>query len=178
MFVIHFLEAMQIEHDEAEGLTIPARAIEFLLECFGEEPSIVEIGERVGDGVELEFFQVLIFDEDGNTKKSQTSEDIQEGGVQRDLAIGAIAELATASEHVIPDLQTLGFAQIQMSDHAEVSLEKLTTRRQIESIERIDKQLEIGILNRHARGRRDAGAGHIRYGPNLCLSPRGLGKAE
>jgi hypothetical protein len=110
----------------------------------------------------LEFFQVFVFDEDGNTKKSQTSEDIQEGGVQRNLTIGAIAELATASEHVIPDLQALGFAQIQMSDHAEVSLEKLTTRGQTESIERIGKQLEIRILNRHARGHRGAGAGHIR----------------
>jgi len=178
MLVIHFLEAVQIQHDEAKGLTIPARAIEFLFECFGEEPSIVEIGERIGDSIELEFFQVFVFDEDGNTKKSRSSEDIQQSGVEGNLTIGAIAKLATASEHVIPDLQTLGFAQIQMSDHAEVSLEKLTTRRQIESIERIDKQLEIRILNRHARGRRGAGAGHIRYGPNLCLSPRGLGKAE
>src|SRR6266850_4640835 len=175
MFVIHFLEAMQIEHDEAEGLTIPARAIEFLLECFGKEPPIVEIGERIGDGVELEFFQVVVFDEDGNTKESRLREDIHQSGDNRNLTIGAIAKLAAASKHVIPDLQTLGFAQIQMSDHAEVSLEKLTTRRHIE---RIDKQLEIGILNRHARGRRGAGAGHIRYGPNLCLSPRGLGKAE
>ena len=159
-------------------MTVTSGAIEFLFECFGKEPPIIEISERIGDGVELEFFQVFVFDEDGNTKKSRSSEDIHQSGDKRNLTIGAIAELATACEHVIPDLQTLGFAQIQMSDHAEVSLEKLTTRRQIESIERIDKQLEIGILNRHARGHRGAGAGHIRYGPNLCLSPRGLGKAE
>src|SRR6266436_1620193 len=78
MLVIHFLEAVQIQHDETQWLTIAPRAIEFLLECFGEEPSIVEIGEGVGDGVELEFFQVFILDEDRNTKKSQASEDIQE----------------------------------------------------------------------------------------------------
>src|ERR1700674_2096195 len=127
MLVIHFLEAVQIEHDETQWLTIAPSAIKFLFECFGEEPSIVEIGEGVGDGVELEFFQVFIFDENRNTKKTQTSKDIHQSGDQRNLTIGAIAKLAAASKHVIPDLQTLGFAQIQMSDHAEVSLEKLTT---------------------------------------------------
>jgi len=176
MLVIHFLEAMQIQQDEAQGLTVTSGAIEFLFECFGEEPPIVEIGERIGDGVELEFFQVVVFDEDGNTKKTHSSEDIYQSGDNRNLTIGAIAELAAAREHVIPDLQTLSFAQIQMSDHTEVSLEKLTTRRQIESIERIGKQLEIRILNRQARGRRGAGAGHIRYGPNLCLSRGVWGK--
>src|SRR5256885_2241735 len=64
------------------------------------------------------------------------------------------------------------------SDRTKISLEKLAARRQIETLERVCQQLEIGILNRQAQGRRGAGAGHIRYRPNLCLSPRGLGKAN
>jgi hypothetical protein len=34
-----------------------------------------------------------------------------------------------------------------MSDRTEVSLKKLTARRQIEALERVCQQLEIGILN-------------------------------
>src|SRR6266436_1891110 len=64
-----------------------------------------------------------------------------------------------------------------MSDRTEVSLKKLTARRQIEAFERVCQQLEIRVLNRQTRGRRGAGAGHIRYRPNLCLSPR-VGESE
>ena len=46
-----------------------------------------------------------------------------------------------------------------------------------ETLERVRKQLEIRVFDRQARGRRGAGAGHDRYKPNLCLSPRGLGQA-
>jgi len=98
-------------------------------------------------------------------------------GVERNLTIGAIAKLAAASEHVIPDLQTLGFAQIQMSgSRGSIAGETDHARRQIESIERIDKQLEIRILNQHARGAGAPGLGIS--GMDLTLPiPAGFGES-
>ena len=89
------------------------------------------------------------------------------------MAAGLFAQFTAAREHVIPNLHTFGFAQIKVSDCAEIPLQELAARRLIKSIERVHKQLEIGILNRQARGRRGAGAGHSRYSPYLCL-PRGV----
>ncbi len=94
------------------------------------------------------------------------------------MTTNEIGELAAAREHLLPNTDTFGFAQIEVSDRTEISLKELTARRQIEAVERVCQQLEIRILNRQARGRRGAGAGHIRYRPNLCLSPRGLGESD
>src|SRR5216683_18564 len=47
-----------------------ARTVEFFLERFGEEAAIVETGERIGGGVDLEFFVLVIFENDGNAEKS------------------------------------------------------------------------------------------------------------
>jgi len=53
-------------------------------------------------------------------------------------------------------------------------LEELSASRQIERLECIGEQLEIGIFQRRPRGRWDAGAGHI--GSNLTFAcPRGGG---
>src|SRR5580658_2430918 len=89
-----------------------------------------------------------------------------------------LAEFAATHEHLIPELYTLSFAKIEVRDSAEVTLEELAARRNIKAFERVSKQLEVRILNRQARGRRGAGAGHIRYTPDFSLSPRGLGKAH
>jgi hypothetical protein len=43
-------------------------------------------------------------------------------------------------------LQALAFAEIEMRDRAEIPLEKLTTSREIKSLECVGEQLEIGIF--------------------------------
>jgi hypothetical protein len=137
----------------------------------------METGQGIGDGIEFQSLQLVVLNEDGNTKKARGGKDIGQRSLERNRTADEIGEFATARNHFIPNLHTFSFAQIEMSDRTEISLKKLAARGQIEALERIGKQLEIGILNRQARGRRGAGAGHIRYRPNLCLSPRGLGKA-
>jgi hypothetical protein len=178
VLVIDFLEAVQVERYQSQGLAVAARAIEFLIESFCEEPAVVKAGQRVGDGIEFQPLQFFILNEDGNTKKTRRGKDIGKRGLQGNGTSDETGELAAARKHFIPNLQALGFAQIEMSDRTEVSLEELAARRQIETFESVCQQLEVRILNRQARGHRGAGAGHIRYRPNLCLSPRGLGKAN
>src|ERR1700688_479597 len=61
-----------------------------------------------------------------------------------------------------------------MRDGARIALEELPASRQIESLECIGEQLEIGIFQRRTEWRWDAGAGHI--GSNLTFAcPRGGG---
>ena len=54
VLVVDFLEAMQIENDEAERLAVTAGAIQFFFEGFAEESAVVEAGKGIGDGIQLQ----------------------------------------------------------------------------------------------------------------------------
>src|SRR5258708_18873499 len=84
--VIYFFEEVKVECDQAERLAIAPRAIEFLFECFSEEPAVVETRQGIGHGIEFQPLEVVILDEDGNTKKAGGREDIRERGFQGNLA--------------------------------------------------------------------------------------------
>jgi len=53
VLVVHFLEAMKVQDYETERTAIAMRAIEFLLEGFAEEATIVEACEGISNSVEL-----------------------------------------------------------------------------------------------------------------------------
>jgi hypothetical protein len=53
------------------------------------------------------------------------------------LTTDETAELAAACEHLIPNLHTLSFMQIEVSDRTEISLKELAARGQIEAFERV-----------------------------------------
>ncbi|PYU68482.1 MAG: hypothetical protein DMG49_15940 [Acidobacteria bacterium] len=97
----------------------------------------METGQGIGHGIEFQPLQLVVLDEDGYTKKTGGGKDIGERRFQRNLTTQKIGELAAAREHLIPNFYTLSFAQIEVSDRAEVSLEKLAARRQIKVLERI-----------------------------------------
>src|SRR5713226_10701281 len=120
VLVIYFLEAVQVECDQSERLAIASRAIEFLLERFGEEPAVVEARQGISHGIEFQPLQVVILDEDGNTKKTEGRKDIRESGLERNLTTDEIRELAAAREHLIPNFYTLSFAQIEVSDRTKI----------------------------------------------------------
>src|SRR5260370_40658809 len=69
VLVIYFFEAVQVECDQAERLAIAPRAIEFLFECFSEEPAVVESRQRIGHGIEVQPLGVCLLCECGNTKQ-------------------------------------------------------------------------------------------------------------
>ena len=50
VFVVYFLKPVQIKSHQTEGMRIAARPIEFLVERFIEEPTVVQAGKRIGDG--------------------------------------------------------------------------------------------------------------------------------
>ena len=85
VLVIHFLEAMEIQDDQAERLAVAARAIQFLFEGFTEKSAVVETRQGIGHRVEFQLLQLVVFDEDGNTKKTGGGKDIHESRFQRDL---------------------------------------------------------------------------------------------
>src|SRR5260370_24171358 len=137
VLVIYFLEAVQVQSNQCQGLNVAPRAIEFFLECLSEESAIVESCQRIGHGTELEFLQVVVLDEDGDAQETRRGENIRERGFQRNLTTEKSGKLSPANEHLIPDLHTFVFAQIEVSDRTEISLWKLAARRQIEAFERI-----------------------------------------
>ena len=177
MFVVYFFEAAQIQNHQAQRLRVTARTIQFFFERFSKKPAVVEAGQGIGDRIQFELLEFLVLQDDRHTEKSGSSEHIHKSRLQNNGTARLIGEGPTAIEHFVPDLHTLRFAQFNVTDCAEKALEKLSPRGQVETLECIRKQLEIRVLDRQTRGREGAGAGHIRYKPNLCLSPRGMGQA-
>jgi len=70
VLIIYFLEAVQVQGDQAERLAVAARAIEFFLKGFREEPAVVETGQGIGNRVEFQAFEFVILNENGNTEKA------------------------------------------------------------------------------------------------------------
>src|ERR1700756_1393012 len=118
-----------------------------------------------------------MLNDDRHAKEAPGCEHIPQGSLESHLSSCLSCHRAPPREHFIPDLNALRFAQLDVADRPQEALQKLSACRQVYTLERVCKQLEIRILNRQTRGRKGAGAGHIRNKPNLCLSPRGLGLA-
>src|SRR6266567_1414508 len=70
VLVVHFLEAMKIEDNQAQRMSVAASAVEFLVKIFGEEAAIVEAGEWIGDRVAMQILEVLVLEDYRNTKES------------------------------------------------------------------------------------------------------------
>ena len=119
------------------------------------------------------FFEILVLHHDGHAEDTGSREHIQECSFQSDLPAGGIGQRAASRDRLIPNAHTLRFLQLHVSDGAEEALEKLSACGQVKTLERIRKQLEVHVLDRQARGRKGARAGHIRNRRNLCL-PRGV----
>ena len=70
VFIVHFFEAMKVENDDAERKTIAASAVEFLLEGFGEQSTVVKASQRIGDSIDLKLLELVVFENDWNTDQS------------------------------------------------------------------------------------------------------------
>ena len=118
-----------------------------------------------------------MLDNDGHAEEARGCEHIHQCGFESNLPACLVRHRAAPRERFVPHLDALRFAQLDVTDRPQETLEELSPCRQVKALERIRKQLEIRILDRQTRGRKGTGAGHIRNKPNLCLSPRGLGQA-
>src|SRR5882672_225603 len=54
--IVHFLEAVEIQSDEAQRLRVALCAIQFFFKSFTEQAAVVEAGKRIGDRVAFECF--------------------------------------------------------------------------------------------------------------------------
>src|SRR6266849_5450848 len=164
---------MKIQDDQAERLRVAPSAIQFFFEGFSEKPAIVKTSQGVSDGIQFEFLEIFVLEDDGYAEETGRCQYIQEDSFQSHLPARLIRQAATPNEHFIPDLDALRLRQLNVSDGAKEALKELSARGQVETLERIRKQLEIRVLDRQTRGRQSAGAGHIRN--NLTSAyPRGV----
>src|SRR6266700_15533 len=127
VLVVHFLEVMKIEDDQAQRMSVAAGAVEFLVKVFAKEAAIVESGERIGDRVAMQILEVLVFKDYRNTKQSGGGKHIDERGLQGDVGLGAFGEINFAGKDFVPESDRFVFWNFNVSDRDEKALEKLRT---------------------------------------------------
>src|SRR5260370_36200625 len=103
VLIVYFLEAVQVEGDQSQRLSVAARAIEFFFKRFTEEPAVVEAGQRIRHCIQVQPLELVILNEDGNTTKTRRGEDVRKGGPAGARTTEKIGEFAAARKHIIPN---------------------------------------------------------------------------
>src|SRR5215472_41111 len=70
VLVVHFLETMQVQDNQAERMRVAASAIQFFFEGFSKEPAIVKNRQRIGDGIYFKSLEIFMLDDDGHAKEA------------------------------------------------------------------------------------------------------------
>jgi len=64
---------------------------------------------------------------------------------ERDRPTEIFTQFRGGARAFVPQLDALGLSQIQVCDGANIALQELAARRQVEALECVSKKLEIGI---------------------------------
>ena len=75
---------------------VAASAIDFLVECLGEQTAIVETGERVGYSVSMKAFQFVVFKNDWNAEQSLGGQYVDQRGLKRDRSFSDTGKMGSA----------------------------------------------------------------------------------
>ena len=130
--IIHVLEAVQIERDQAEGMAITFRTIQFLIEGRFEEPAILEAGQSVGDGAAFEIFEIVAFNQKWKVKEAGRGQNIDQSREKRDRLGGSPGKRNAALENFFPEFERALFGNLQVSEAAKKTTEKLAARKNIQ----------------------------------------------
>ena len=74
---------MKVQNHNRELLAVPLGSIQFLVAVLIEKAAIIEAGQGVRGRVDLQLLEIVVFDQDGNTKKACGSENIYQSGFER-----------------------------------------------------------------------------------------------
>jgi len=88
--VVDLLEAVEVDHEQAEGLRGPSRPLQRLLHSIVEEDAVGEAGERVGEGEEARPAE-LVYEQAYPERARQAEEPADR---ERRLAVAAARELS------------------------------------------------------------------------------------
>jgi hypothetical protein len=116
-----------------------------------EEPPVIEFSERVGGGIELQFSKVVVLHEDWHAEVRRRSKYVNHSGLQRNGLAEGIRKLPATLENLVPILRTNGFAEVELSDRFEKTLQELAARNTVKVLESLRQQLEKRILGRGGR---------------------------
>ena len=148
MLVVDFLEAVEVENDQSEGMPVTAGAVEFFLKSLAKEAAVVKAGEGISDGAELQLLEILVFNQNRKAKNTSAGEHVHQSSLERKGPPEMLVEVPAMRQGVIPELSALVLRKIDVGDYFEIALEELSARRKIQAFERVGQQLEIGVLNR------------------------------
>src|SRR5690349_8930215 len=124
VLVVHFLETVQIQNDQAELLIIAACAIKLLVDRFIEEAAILQAGERVGDRGAMEILELFVFENNREPETAAAGKNVHERGLESDGRIGALRKLRATRENLFPQGDALILWHVQMRQALEKALEK------------------------------------------------------
>ncbi len=158
--VVHFLEAMEIQNRDGEMLAVTFRAVQFLVAIFVEEPAVVESGERVGRGVDLEFLEFLVLHHDRDANEIRGREHVDHGCGERDFSAEAFGKLAAALQNPLPVFVALLLRQIDLRDGMKELAQKLAAHCLVETFEGLDQQIQERVVRRWLRRRSVGWLGH------------------
>src|SRR6516162_2393352 len=153
VLVVYLLKAVEIENDKAERRAIAAGPSEFFFEGFREKPSIVETRKRIRHRAYLKLAVLFVFHHHGNTDQTSAEKNVHKNRFKCNGTAKLLGELSASCKHLFPELQALGFVQVQVRDGAKVALEKLAARRNLQPFEHFCKELEISFFSRQTRSR-------------------------
>ncbi len=106
----------------------------------------MESRERVGGRVDLQLFQFVVFDQDGNAQKICGREDVHHRGLQGDLSALTIGEIAAPTKDAHPVFVALFFGDVNLGDGAKELPQELPANRLIKTFQGLHKKVKIGIV--------------------------------
>src|SRR5207248_9579115 len=102
VLVVYLFEAVQVEGDQAERVSIAAGAVEFFVEGLVEKAPIVKASKRVGDRATMKILELVIFENDRDIEHSGGRQNVHERSMHGNGKVGALGKLRAARENFFP----------------------------------------------------------------------------
>ena len=83
--------------------------------------AIVQSGQRIGDGIPLQFLEIVIFENNRHAHQTGRRQHIHQNRFQRNRSSELLREFRRRVTHLFPQMQALRFAKIEMCGGCENS---------------------------------------------------------
>src|SRR5579862_6345932 len=137
--IIYFLQLAQVENYNCQLLIVALCANQFLVQIFVEEPPVIQARQRIGGGIDLQPFQIVVFNQHGNAQQAFGGKYVEQGSFQGNCLAEAASELFAALENSRPVFAALRFRQFEARERPEQLPKELSTRGIIKTVEGLDQ---------------------------------------
>jgi hypothetical protein len=129
--VVDFLETVQVYDYEGKLLPETLCPAQFLFEVFLKQPPVIQAGERISGGADLEFPEFAVFDKDGQMKEIHVLYHIYHCGFQRDGSARALGRLSMTLEGAVPHSCAVDVGELDVREGFEEMRQELAAHAAI-----------------------------------------------